>query len=126
MSLDEPTDEGTIPHFRAHGWMRVRAAFSSGEAAAMRAAVWRALADVGINRDDPATWTTERPEHLQHLKEDPVFQAVGSARLLEAIDAALEARFTRGRSTGARVSSLSPPAMAGVSLLAAGIATRTT
>jgi ectoine hydroxylase-related dioxygenase (phytanoyl-CoA dioxygenase family) len=70
--------------------MCVRAAFSADEAAAMRAAAWRALAMAGIRQDDPATWTKERPEHLQHVKDDPAFRAVGSARLLEAIDAALE------------------------------------
>jgi ectoine hydroxylase-related dioxygenase (phytanoyl-CoA dioxygenase family) len=80
----------TIEHFGEHGWMRVRAAFSTDEAAAMRAAVWRVLADVGIREDDPGTWTSERPEHLQHLKDDAAFQAVGSPRLLEAIDAVLE------------------------------------
>jgi ectoine hydroxylase-related dioxygenase (phytanoyl-CoA dioxygenase family) len=82
--------DGTIEHFRANGWMRVPEAFSADEAAAMRAAVWSALADVGIRREEPSTWTTERPEHLQHVKDDPAFRAVGSARLLQAIDAALE------------------------------------
>ena len=77
-------------HFVEHGWLRVCAAFSADEANAMRAAAWRALAEAGISQDDPATWTRERPEHLQHLKDDPVFQAVGSPRLLEAIDMALE------------------------------------
>jgi len=86
-----PADnEETFEHFRMHGWMRVRAAFSVDEAAAMRAAAWRALAKVGIRRSDPSTWTKERPEHLQSVKDDPAFRAVGSARLLEAIDAALE------------------------------------
>ena len=80
----------TIEHFRIHGWMRVRAAFSSDEAAAMREAVWNALADIGISRTDPSTWTRERPERLQPVKSDPAFRAVGSARLLDAIDAALE------------------------------------
>ena len=70
--------------------MRVRAAFSVDEAAAMREAAWRALARAGIRQSDPSTWTRERPEHLQHVKDDPAFRAVGSARLLEAIDAALE------------------------------------
>jgi hypothetical protein len=83
-------NEESVEHFCVHGWMRVRAAFSVEDAAAMRAAAWRALAKVGIRRSDPSTWTKERPEHLQHLKEDPAFRAVGSARLLEAIDAALE------------------------------------
>src|SRR5262245_47048948 len=82
--------DGTIEHFRVHGWMRVRAAFRIDDAAAMRAAVWRALGDVGIKYDEPSTWTTERPEHLQHVKDDPAFRAVGSVRLLKAIDAVLE------------------------------------
>lgn len=56
----------------------------------MREVVWRALAAVGILRDDPATWIKERPDHLQHLKSDPVFRAVGSERTLTAIDEALE------------------------------------
>jgi hypothetical protein len=83
-------DEDSIEHFGVRGWMRVRAAFSGDEAAAMRTAVWRALADVGISRNDPTTWTKERPEHLQQVKDDPAFQAVGSSRLLKSIDAALE------------------------------------
>jgi ectoine hydroxylase-related dioxygenase (phytanoyl-CoA dioxygenase family) len=83
-------NEETVEHFRVHGWMRVRAAFSVDEAAAMRAAAWRALARAGIRETDPSTWTKERPEHLQHVKDDPAFRAVGSARLLAAIDAVLE------------------------------------
>jgi ectoine hydroxylase-related dioxygenase (phytanoyl-CoA dioxygenase family) len=102
MSLDAPTDEETFQHFREHGWMRVRAAFSADEAEAMRTVVWRALADVGIRQDDPATWARERPEHLQHLKADPVFQAVGSSRLLKAIDAAFEGQaYARPKHWGA-------------------------
>jgi len=82
-------DNETFEHFCVHGWMRVSAAFSVDEAAAMRTAVWRALANVGIRRHDPSTWTKERPEHLQHVKGDPACRAVGSARLLKAINAAL-------------------------------------
>jgi ectoine hydroxylase-related dioxygenase (phytanoyl-CoA dioxygenase family) len=85
-------NDQTIEHFRIHGWMRVRAAFSADEAAAMRTAVWSALANLGIRQSEPSTWTTERPEHLQHVKNDPAFRAVGSARLLQAIDAVLEAQ----------------------------------
>jgi len=55
----------------------------------MRDAVWRALGTGGIQRDDPSTWRKERPDHLQHLKSDPVFRAVGSHRTLEAIDEVL-------------------------------------
>jgi hypothetical protein len=64
-------------------------AFSSEEAAAMRDVVWRALAAVGIRRDDPSTWRKERPDHLQHLKSDPVFRAVGSNLTVAAIDEVL-------------------------------------
>jgi hypothetical protein len=52
--------------------------------------IWAALAKAGIHRNDPSTWTTERPEHLQQLKSDPVFQAIGSARTMQAIDEVLE------------------------------------
>src|SRR5690348_428501 len=72
--------------------MRVPAAFTADEAAAMRAAVWGALAAAGVRDSDPSTWTTERPDHLQTVKGDLAFRAVGSARLLEAIDGVLEGR----------------------------------
>jgi len=95
-------DETAFEHFRVHGWMRVRQAFSLDEAAAMRSAVWRALADVGIRQSDPSTWTRERPDHLQRVKADPAFRAVGSARLLEAIAAALEGQaYDEGTNWGA-------------------------
>ena len=75
-----------LGHFEAHGWVRVRGAFSADEAAAMRAVTWQALESVGIRRLDRSTWNKERPTHLQHLKGDSVFQAVGSQRTLAAID----------------------------------------
>lgn len=78
-----------MDHFRTHGWLRIPGAFSAHEAAAMRDVVWRALAAVGILRDDPTTWVEERPHHLQHLKSDPVFRAVASERTLAAIDEVL-------------------------------------
>ena len=84
-------DEG-LEHFSVHGWMRVRAAFTAHEAAAMRTAIWRELAAAGITERDPSTWITERAEHLQHVRSDQAFRAVGSARLLEAIEAVLEGR----------------------------------
>ena len=76
----------SIEQFRTEGWVRIGGAFTAAEAAAMRDAVWRSLEAVGIRRDHPGTWRTERPDHLQHLKSDPVFQAVGSRQTLAAID----------------------------------------
>jgi hypothetical protein len=80
----------TIEHFRVHGWMRVHKAFDSDAAAAMRAVVWDGLAEVGVLRDMPSTWTIERPGKLQKLKGHPTFNAVGSERLLRTIDIILE------------------------------------
>ncbi|HTC44031.1 MAG TPA: phytanoyl-CoA dioxygenase family protein [Steroidobacteraceae bacterium] len=85
MSDLDPSD-----HFRTHGWLRIPGAFSAQDAARMCDVIWQALAAEGIERANPATWTIARPEHLQHLKRDPVFRAVGSDRTLRAIDAVLE------------------------------------
>jgi hypothetical protein len=82
----------SIEHFREHGWMRVREAFDVDAAAAMRDVVWQGLAEVGVLRDIPSTWTIERPPRLQKLKDHPAFNAVGSERLLRTIDAVLETK----------------------------------
>jgi len=81
----------TLDHFRRHGWVRIPAAFSADAAGAMRAVVWRALAAQGIQRDDPTTWSIERPnpKDLWHLRMDPAFRAVGTERTLAAIDETL-------------------------------------
>ncbi len=70
--------------------MRIRAAFSADDAAAMCDVICAGLAKAGILRKDASTWTKERPEHLQHMKSDPVFRAIGSARTVAAIDEALD------------------------------------
>ena len=88
-SIPDQRDQ-TLEHFSLHGWMRVRQAFSADEAARMRDVVWAGLEHAGVRRDRPSTWTTERPANLQHLKARPAFEAVGSERLLAAVDAILE------------------------------------
>lgn len=87
----EPSDQ-TIAHFRDHGWMRVAQAFSEKQALAMRSAAWRILAERGIDRKRRSTWTVECPAHLQQLKNDPVFQAIGSMPLLDAMASVLDGR----------------------------------
>ena len=77
--------ETELEHFRTFGWVRVPRAFSADAADAMTTAIWEALARVGIMRDDPATWTQTRPEHLQHLKSHPAFRAVGTGRTIGGI-----------------------------------------
>jgi ectoine hydroxylase-related dioxygenase (phytanoyl-CoA dioxygenase family) len=79
-----------LEHFRTYGWVRIPAAFSAGAATAMCDVIWAALGKVGLLRNDPSTWTTPRPEHLQHLKNDPVFKAIGSMRTISAIKEVLE------------------------------------
>ena len=90
--MSETNAEQTLAHFRAYGWMRVPQVFDAEAGAAMRDAVWAVLAQAGIERDRPETWTVERPAHLQRLKADPAFLAVGSKTLFTAIDAVLEGR----------------------------------
>jgi hypothetical protein len=78
-----------LEHFRTFGWLRVPGAFSTDAAAAMSAAIWEALGRVGIIRDEPASWTRTRPEHLQHLKSHSAFRAIGTARTMGSIQEVL-------------------------------------
>lgn len=79
-----------LEQFRIHGWTRVQGAFSAADAALMCDVIWRGLTNLGIERTNPASWTKERPERLQHLKRDCVFRAIGSERTVDAISAVLE------------------------------------
>jgi hypothetical protein len=54
--------------------------------------VWAALTKDGIHRNDSSTWRTARPVHLQHLKTEPAFCAIGGARTIKAIDEVLDGR----------------------------------
>jgi hypothetical protein len=82
----------SLEQFRKHGWTRLPAAFSAEAAAAMREVVWEKLAHDGIDCHDPATWTVERPAHLQGLRSHPAFRGVASPAVLAAIDAIMEGR----------------------------------
>ena len=83
-------DQPALDHFRTFGWLRIRAAFGADDAAAMCTVIWSALESVGIHRYEPSTWTKTRPEHLQHLKSDPAFRAIGTDRTIGAITQVLE------------------------------------
>ena len=74
-----------LDHFDTHGWVRLPGAFSAAEAAAMRDATWAMLEAGGVRRDDPSTWRSERPSHLQKLKGHPAFRAVGTDEVHDAI-----------------------------------------
>jgi hypothetical protein len=87
-----PQADDTLEHFHAHGWLRVRQAFSADAAARMQDVAWTGLEEAGIRRDAPSTWTVERPARLQRLKAHPAFAAIGSERLLAAVEAILGTR----------------------------------
>lgn len=86
-----PRKSFEISHFHEHGWMRIRGAVDAAAAQAMRDTAWMALEAEGIRRDQPLTWTVERPSNLQHVKADPAFRQ-DSAAVHAAIDAILEGR----------------------------------
>jgi hypothetical protein len=72
--------------FLERGWVRVDGAFAADDAAAIRAVTWDAIEkQTAMRRDDPSTWTFEFPDHLDHLKGHPAFEAVGTERLRVAI-----------------------------------------
>ncbi len=83
-------DHSALDHFRTFGWLRIEGAFGADDAAAMCTVIWSALEKVGIRRHDRSTWTKTRPEHLQRLKGDRAFRAIGTDRTIGAITKVLE------------------------------------
>ncbi len=78
--------------FEQRGFLRISAAFSQDAASAMEDKVWEALGrQCGVRRSAPETWAGVQPTGLQHLKEDPVFEAIGSPATMEAVDGLLGA-----------------------------------
>lgn len=76
-----------IDEFDQKGFFRISAAFSQAAAGAMEDKVWKALDhQFGVCRNAPETWAGIQPTGLQHLKEDPAFEAIGSPATIEAID----------------------------------------
>src|ERR1700690_2074141 len=60
--------------FEATGAVFLREAFSAGQAAAMREAVWhRAEHQAGLRPDDPASWAGSPSVNWQGLKRNLVF-----------------------------------------------------
>ena len=88
-------------HFEQWGYVRVGGAFSTSEAAAMRDVVWDALAERGVDRADPTTWSAAAADHLQHLRPRVEFRAVGSRRTMGAIADLLGAERAAPRDWGA-------------------------
>jgi hypothetical protein len=91
-----------ISEFIGRGFVRIPAAFSHEEAAALEARVWRWLEKKrGIVADDPDTWPTGQLFGLQELK-DLGSRVIGNETTCAAIDALLgPARWKRPSNWGA-------------------------
>jgi ectoine hydroxylase-related dioxygenase (phytanoyl-CoA dioxygenase family) len=88
--------------FDEFGVVRIERAFDETAAAAMRDVIWRELGRRGVDREDRGTWTVETPQHLQHLKRDPAFTAIGTPRTLGVISDVLDGRaWSHGSDWGA-------------------------
>jgi hypothetical protein len=74
-----------VDAFWRDGFIRVRGAFSADDAAAMRDVIWRTLQRRGVDRDNRRTWDQNATSHLQHLRGNPAFARIGTARTLGAI-----------------------------------------
>ena len=88
--------------FDEKGFVRVKGAFSRAEARAMEDQVWTLLGEkYGALRGDSATWPVESVSGLRVLKQLPVFQAIGSAATLDAIDCFLgKSRWQKSKGWG--------------------------
>ena len=88
--------------FEEKGFVRVPAAFTREEAAAMERRVWGWLErKYAVSRTDPTTWSVSAPTGLQGLKRHAVFEPIGSAVTCAALDALLGAgRWKRPRDWG--------------------------
>ncbi len=73
--------------FEERGYTRIPDAFSTAEAQAMEDHIWTVLQHrTGARRDDPETWPMHPPSGLRTMKQNPVFQAIGSAATVQALD----------------------------------------
>jgi hypothetical protein len=74
-----------VEQFIECGYVPLRQAFACQDALAVQDAIWERLAERGIHRSDPATWT----EPVVHIKENysgPVFEACMTPRFADAIE----------------------------------------
>lgn len=83
----------SFEHFDEHGWMCIPGGLSAADAQTMQDALWAALAEAGIDRSRPETWTVERPTNLQRLRTDQAFRWRPTAALRQAIEVIVNADF---------------------------------
>jgi hypothetical protein len=83
MAAPGENDRVDIDEFRRDGYLAVRGAFSAATAQACREAIWAALAEDGVHRDDRSTWT--RPVVRVNCPEGAPFTEAGTAPALSQV-----------------------------------------
>ena len=84
MSLKVLT-EAQVAEFIECGSVKLEEAFPRRNALAAQDFLWERLAERGVQKDNPATWTAPMV-HLQETYTDPVFQACETERLADAVE----------------------------------------
>jgi hypothetical protein len=78
--------------FERHGFARVPSAFSRDDAGRMEDTLWNSLEQKhGVVRTDRATWKLPLAVGLQSLRGNTVFEPIGGARTVDAIDSLMGA-----------------------------------
>ena len=73
--------------FAEQGYVRIPAAFSRTQAAAMEDRLWTFMAERhGVRREAPETWSAIFGTGLQDLKDDAVFEPIGGPATTGALD----------------------------------------
>lgn len=94
--------------------MRVSGGIPAASVAEMREALWAALAQAGIRRDRPDSWTVERPAHLQRLRRHAAFRWRPMRILQRAIEAVVGAGFDEPADWGSAFVAFPSPSPWGV------------
>jgi ectoine hydroxylase-related dioxygenase (phytanoyl-CoA dioxygenase family) len=77
--------DAQVEQFIEEGYTRLEEAFPRQQALAAQSFLWERLAERGVRRDDPSTWT-EPMVRINETYDDPVFQACVTPRLVAAIE----------------------------------------
>lgn len=83
-------DEHQHQEFFERGFTRVSGAIPPEAAAAMVDCFWNFIEkNQNVRRDDPATWVEGQVYGISELKQEPVFEQIGSKTTLSVLDALL-------------------------------------
>jgi hypothetical protein len=96
--MNQPLDVSNLrATLQSSGLVVVRGAIAPTSAAAMCECIWRVLEARGVRRDDRSTWPAQWVASFQALTRSRAFEAVGSDRVRETLDALLGGDWDVGR-----------------------------